>query len=85
MKGTSKNVIPVKTGIQKPLISLDSRLRGSDKLVIMRGSLKFTEQEKGSGQPEGNAQAQSMTEVNKQLSNRVSSLWSLSFQQNKVT
>ena len=40
LKGTSKNVIPVKTGIQKPLISLDSRLRGSDKLVIIRGSLK---------------------------------------------
>jgi len=35
--GKSKNVIPVKTGIQKPLISLDSRLRGSDKLVIIRG------------------------------------------------
>ena len=35
---TSKNVIPVKTGIQKPLTSLDSRLRGSDKLIIIRGS-----------------------------------------------
>ena len=42
IKGTSKNVIPVKTGIQKPLISLDSRLRGSDKLVIIRGSLNLT-------------------------------------------
>jgi hypothetical protein len=36
---TSKNVIPVETGIQKPLTSLDSRLRGSDKLIIIRGSL----------------------------------------------
>jgi cytochrome c peroxidase len=36
-KATSKNVIPVKTGIQKPLTSLDSRLRGSDKLIIIRG------------------------------------------------
>ena len=41
--GTSKNVIPVKTGIQKPLISLDSRLRGSDKLVIIRGTLITTD------------------------------------------
>ena len=41
MKVASENVIPVKTGIQKPLISLDSRLRGSDKLVIIRGSLKL--------------------------------------------
>jgi hypothetical protein len=40
-KGASKNVIPVKTGIQKPLTSLDSRLRGSDKLIIIRGSLKI--------------------------------------------
>jgi len=39
LKATSKNVIPVKTGIQKPLTSLDSRLRGSDKLIIIRGSL----------------------------------------------
>jgi hypothetical protein len=39
IKATSKNVIPVKTGIQKPLTSLDSRLRGSDKLIIIRGSL----------------------------------------------
>jgi len=30
LKGASKNVIPVKTGIQKPLTSLDSRLRGSE-------------------------------------------------------
>jgi hypothetical protein len=38
LKAASKNVIPVKTGIQKPLTSLDSRLRGSDKLIIIRGS-----------------------------------------------
>ena len=41
LKATSKNVIPVKTGIQKPLTSLDSRLRGSDKLIIIRGPLKL--------------------------------------------
>ncbi len=39
-KATSKNVIPAKAGIQKVLTLLDSRLRGSDKLVIIRGSLK---------------------------------------------
>jgi len=39
MKATSKNVIPAKAGIQNPLTSLDSRLRGSDKLIIIRGSL----------------------------------------------
>ena len=40
IKATSKNVIPAKAGIQKRLTSLDSRLRGSDKLIIIRGSLK---------------------------------------------
>jgi len=40
IKATSKNVIPAKAGIQNPLISLDSGLRGSDKLIIIRGSLK---------------------------------------------
>ena len=38
-KATSKNVIPAKAGIQKLLTSLDSRLCGSDKLIIIRGSL----------------------------------------------
>jgi hypothetical protein len=46
LKATSKNVIPAKAGIQNPLTSLDSRLRGSDKLIIIRGSLKFLEAEK---------------------------------------
>jgi len=36
---TSKNVIPAKAGIHKFLRLLDSRLRGSDKLGIIRGSL----------------------------------------------
>jgi hypothetical protein len=40
LKATSKNVIPAEAGTQKILISLDSRLRGSDELVIVRGSLK---------------------------------------------
>jgi hypothetical protein len=40
-KGTSKNVIPAKAGIQKLLTLLDSRLRGSDKLVIIRVLPKF--------------------------------------------
>ena len=39
MKGTSKNVIPAKAGIQNLLYLLDSRLRGSDKMTIIRGSL----------------------------------------------
>ena len=39
-KATSKNVIPANAGIQKLLTSLGSRLCGSDKLVIIRGSLK---------------------------------------------
>ena len=44
MKATSKNVIPAKAGIQNPLTSLDSSLRGSDKLIIIRGSLyKYTD------------------------------------------
>jgi hypothetical protein len=38
-KAASNNVIPAKAGIQKLLKSLDSRLRGSDKLIIIRGSL----------------------------------------------
>ena len=41
LKATSKNVIPAKAGIQKLLISLDSRLRGSNKLIVIRGSLKL--------------------------------------------
>jgi len=41
IKAASKNVIPAKAGIQNPLKSLDSRLRGSDKLIIIRGSLKI--------------------------------------------
>jgi hypothetical protein len=40
LKATSKNVIPAKAGIYKSLTLLDSRLRGSDKLGIIRGSLK---------------------------------------------
>ena len=39
LKGTSKNVIPAKAGIQSPLTSLASRLPRSDKLIIIRGSL----------------------------------------------
>ena len=39
-KATSKNVIPAKAGIHKFLILLDSRLRGSDKLGIIRGCRK---------------------------------------------
>jgi hypothetical protein len=39
-KGSSKNVIPAKAGIQNHLKLLDSRLRGSDGLGIIRGSLK---------------------------------------------
>jgi hypothetical protein len=41
LKATSKNVIPAKAGIQKLLTSLDSRLRGSDKLIVIRGSHEF--------------------------------------------
>jgi hypothetical protein len=41
LKATSKNVIPAEAGIQKLLISLDSPLRGSDKLIVIRGSFKF--------------------------------------------
>jgi hypothetical protein len=40
IKATSKNVIPAKAGIQKGLRLLDSRLLGSDKLIINRGPLK---------------------------------------------
>jgi hypothetical protein len=40
LKATSKNVIPAKAGIQKGLKLLDSRLLGSDELIIIRGSLK---------------------------------------------
>ena len=39
--GTYKNVIPAKAGIQKHLTSLDSRLRGSDKSIIIKGSLMY--------------------------------------------
>jgi len=39
-KDTSKNVIPAKAGIHKLLTLLDSRLHGSDKFRIIRGSLK---------------------------------------------
>jgi hypothetical protein len=35
---TSKNVIHAKAGIQKSFKILDSRLLGSDKLVMIRGS-----------------------------------------------
>ena len=41
LKGSSKNVIPAEAGIQKVLKSLDSRLRGSDELRIIGGSLKY--------------------------------------------
>jgi len=37
-KATFKNVIPTKAGTHKLLTLLDSRLRGSDKLEIIRGS-----------------------------------------------
>jgi hypothetical protein len=40
IKAASKNVIPAKAGIQNLLTSLDSRLNGSDKLIIIRGSLR---------------------------------------------
>ena len=40
LKATSKNVIPAKAGIQKLLTLLDSRLRGSDKFIITRDSLR---------------------------------------------
>ena len=40
-KATSKNVIPVKTRIYNQLKLLDSRFRGSDRLGIIRGSLKI--------------------------------------------
>jgi hypothetical protein len=40
IKVPSKNIIPAKAGIQRLLVILDSRLRGSDKLVIIRGILK---------------------------------------------
>ena len=48
-RATSKNVIPAKAGIQKPLTTLDSRRSlprtrirgGSHKLVIIRGLFKF--------------------------------------------
>jgi len=36
---TSKNVMPAQAGIHNILIELDSRLRGGDKFVIIRGSL----------------------------------------------
>jgi hypothetical protein len=39
LKDTSKNVIPAKAGIHKLMTLLDSRLRGSDKFGIIRGSL----------------------------------------------
>ncbi len=39
-KATSKSVIPAKAGIQKLLTSLDSRVGGSDRLIIIRGYLK---------------------------------------------
>jgi len=40
-KASSKNIIPAKAGIYRFLTLLDSRLRGSDKLGIIRGSLNF--------------------------------------------
>jgi hypothetical protein len=42
---SSKNVIPAKAGIHNILKLLDSRFHGSDKLEIIRGSLKFPESE----------------------------------------
>jgi hypothetical protein len=41
LEATSKNVIPAKAGIQKPFTSMDSRLRGSDNLIIIKGSLEI--------------------------------------------
>jgi hypothetical protein len=41
LKDTSKNVIPAKAGIHKLMTLLDSRLRGSDKFGIIRGSLNI--------------------------------------------
>jgi len=41
LMATSKNVIPVKTGIYNQLKLLDSRFRGSDRLGIIRGSLMY--------------------------------------------
>ncbi len=41
LEATSKNVIPAKAGIHKLLTLLGSRLRGNDKLGIIRGSLEF--------------------------------------------
>jgi hypothetical protein len=38
---TSKNVIPAKAGIHNMLKLLDSRLRGSDRWGIIRGSLIY--------------------------------------------
>jgi hypothetical protein len=40
LKDPSKNIIPAKAGIHKLMALLDSRLRGSDKFGIIRGSLK---------------------------------------------
>ena len=42
IKGSSKNVIPAKAGIHNMLEFLDSRLRGSDRIWIIRGSLNLT-------------------------------------------
>jgi len=39
IQATSKNVIPAKAGIQKFLTLLDSRVRGSDRSMIIRGPL----------------------------------------------
>jgi hypothetical protein len=36
-KGSSKNVIPAKAGIQNPWTSLDSGVRRSDEMIILRG------------------------------------------------
>ncbi len=40
--GSSKNVIPAKAGIKNQPKLLDSRLRGSDRLAIIRGTLMLT-------------------------------------------
>jgi len=45
LKATSNNVIPAKAGIHKLLILLDPRLRGSDKLEIITGSLNLLSSE----------------------------------------
>jgi len=40
-KASSKNIIPVETGIYNHLKGLDSRFRGNDRLGILRSSLNY--------------------------------------------